>query len=107
MNISRISAILYACQKFADQNLELWQLAALLEEPFDKLRALFSANNIIELGGALNPGITTQDVVNTILMFYALKPYHTFVETAFAPKRQDLKKKPKQVSEPIKKISPP
>jgi len=96
MNISRISAILYGCQEFTDGNLNLWDLASLLEEPYDKIRDLFSNNDVIELGGSLNPEVTTQDVVNTILMFYSMKPYHHFMTTAYGPPTTDYRRKVKR-----------
>lgn len=83
MNISGIQTILDICKWFVDGNAMLGDLADALDEPLGKLHTLLSSNGIIEINGDICPGIASQDLVNTILLYYAMRYYHGFVEVSW------------------------
>jgi len=107
MRISRIKTILDACERFNNREIYLFQLADVLDEPSNKIHALLLHNDIIDYNGDPLPWVNYQDVVNTILMFYAIKPYHYFIETIYGPVSTDYRRKPQKIPKPTKPFTPP
>ena len=97
MNISRIEQIRHICRLFADRACQLGDVADALDEPLMKVHDLFLNNGIIGHDGNLQDEVDAQAVIETILLFYALKPYHAFMTTRYGPPTTDYRRKPAKV----------
>jgi len=93
MDISRLNHILKTCERFVNREAPLYEIADALEEPLNKLYPLFWANEIIDASSNPQPWVRYQDIINTILLFYAMRPYHSFMTTAFGPVATDYQRK--------------
>lgn len=107
MQISRLKKIQDTVQAFVDGESQLANIADALDEPLNKIYSLFSSNELIDPYSKIEPWITYQDIINTILLFYAMKPYHAFMQTSFGPPTTDYRRKPRKVLLPTKPVLPP
>jgi len=86
MLISQIGGILDAIEKYHDEDISLFELAAALDMPVDKLQTFLSWNNVIDGNNRPQPWINYQDIVNLITLYFAMKPTHEFKFTVFGDK---------------------
>jgi len=83
MLISNLGKILDMIQIYHDKDISLSQLADALNISLNNLEALLSWNNFIDGNNRPQPWIDTQDIVNLITLYYAMKPTHEFKLTVF------------------------
>jgi len=93
MQISQIKLVQDVALALIDGKAAIYNLADALEEPLNKIHALLLNNEIIDGSGEIQPWVNYQDIVNTILLFYAMRPYHSFITTAFGPVATDYQRK--------------
>lgn len=93
MDISRISDIRNYIEAFIEGEAQLFDIANILDEPLNKIHALFLYNNLIDGDSKPQPWVNYQDIVNTILLFYTLRLYHQFMTTTFGPVTTDYQRK--------------
>jgi len=98
MYISRIEQIRHTCRLFAERTCQLADVADALDEPLMKIHDLFLNNGIIGHDGNLQDEVDAQAVIETILFFYALKPYHAFMTTSYGPVTTDYRRKRAKVA---------
>jgi len=83
MLISQIGKIQEKLQQYMIREVELYQVADAMEIPLNRLIALLSWNQIIDGDNRPHPWITYQDIINTITLYYAMKPTHEFRFTVY------------------------
>lgn len=82
MNIQHLSTIIDLCHKLAYGQASTLDIAQALDEPPRIIRQLLTWNHVINIRGDIEKKITGQDVLNVIMLYYSMKPYHQFVETS-------------------------
>lgn len=83
MLISQIGKIQEKVQEYMYRKTDLYEIADAMEIPLDRLISLLSWNQITDGNNRPQPWINYQDIINTITLYYAMKPTHEFKFTVF------------------------
>ena len=92
MLISQLQRIITCCQDIVDRRATLYKLAAELEMDYETLFHLLASSYYVTIAGEVTSGTTSQDILNVILLYFALKPGKKFLETAFKPPHRATRK---------------
>lgn len=86
LSLASIADLQDMLRQFVEQGrVEAVRLATLLKEPSEKVVQLFYQSEITDCYGYLKDGIAYQDILNTLLLYYTLKPYYILFTTSYPP----------------------
>jgi len=83
MYVSQLGKIIKAVKQYAEGGCQLGEVALVLDMPLNQLQTLLALNDIISLGGCPLPSVDYQDILNVIMLYYALVPFNQFTLTVF------------------------
>jgi len=81
MNIGKLDMIYHSVIRWVDGEGSLIAVASHLDMSYSTLEELFLLNGIINASGDPGVGVTVQEVLSCITLYYAMKPTTEFSKT--------------------------
>ena len=83
MNINHLATIIQTCNDIADHKARPINLAFALEMDTHDLEKILCWNHVIDINCEPEDGITGQDILNVVMLWYSMRRYHFWTENAF------------------------
>jgi hypothetical protein len=86
MNINHLATIIQTCNDIADHKARPINLAFALEMDSHDLEKILCWNHVIDINCEPVNGVTGQDILNVVMLWYSMRRYHFWTEHGFVRK---------------------
>jgi len=90
MNINHLATIIQICNDIADHKAHPTDLACALEMNTRDVEKILCWNHVIDINCEPKPGVTGQDILNVVMLWYSIWRYRLWTEYGFVHTKHHL-----------------